>query len=259
MVVVPAGTFTMGSPDEERRWAVSQGAREELLRSETPQHRVTIERPFAVGRFEVTRGEFAAFVDDTDRDMAGGCYVWTGSKVDKDASKGWRNPGFVQTDRDAVACVSWDDAKAYIAWLAQRTGKGYRLLSEAEWEYVARAGTTTSWSCGASEGCLGSVAWYSANAVGWTQPVGGKAANAFGLHDAHGNVREWVEDCLHGSYAGAPADGSAWTAGGECRVRVLRGGAVSGAPGDVRSASRHWDDSGSRFLNFGFRVARTLD
>ena len=232
MVVVPSGSFMMGSPADE------QGRKD----YEGPQHRVTISKPFAVGKYEVTRGQFAAFVDAIGYD-AGSC---------------WRNPGFTQTDTHPVVCVSWHDAKAYIEWLST-TGQNYRLLSEAEWEYVARAGTTTAYHFGAT--ISPSQANYGKNNGGTTE-VGSYPANAFGLHDVHGNVWEWVEDCMHlRDYNGAPSDGSAWTSDrddGEYHVRVLRGGSWAGNLSYLRSADRFDYLARDRYNYIGFRIARTL-
>ena len=133
--MLPAGSFTMGSPAHEQGRVDDEG----------PQRRVTIARPFAVGKYEVTRGEFARFAAATGHSTANSCYVyWSrGNSWEPRSGLGWRNPGFDQTDRDLVICVNWNDAKAYAAWLSRRTGKRCRLLSEAEWEYAARAGTRT--------------------------------------------------------------------------------------------------------------------
>lgn len=231
MVVIPAGSFTMGSPANEPGRDGDEG----------PQHPVSIPRPFAVGKFEVTFDQWDACV------AGGGCAGY------RPSDNGWG-----RGNRPAIN-VSWSDAKQYVEWLGRKTGKPYRLLSEAEWEYAARAGTVTSWSCGSSESCLTAAGWHSGNAGGRTQAVGTKSANGFGLHDMHGNVWEWTEDCWHDSYAGAPADGSAWTSGGNCWSRVLRGGSWYLDPGYLRSASRYWDLTGGRGSYFGFRLARTLD
>ena len=161
--------------------------------------------------------------------------------------------------RRPVIYVSWNDAKRYVRWLSRKTGKAYRLPSESEWEYAARAGTQTVYSWGDEIGvnranCRGCGSQWDDSK---TAPVGSFGANAWGLHDMHGNVREWVEDCWNGSYAGAPADGSAWRAG-NCAVRVLRGGSWSGRPSNLRAADRNWYTTGNRNFNRGFRVARTL-
>ncbi len=200
MVVVPAGRFTMGSPSSESGRDSDEG----------PQRRVTFGAKFAVGVYEVTFAEWDACVSD------GGC----GGYHPDDA--GWGR------GRRPVMRVSWDDAQAYASWLSRETGESYRLLSEAEWEYVARAGTTTRYWWGNNVGrnranCDGCGSRWDDES---TAPVGSFGANGFGLHDVHGNVWEWVEDCWHDSYAGAPRDGSAWLGnnGGDCSRRVLRGG-----------------------------------
>ncbi len=207
MVVVPSGSFLMGSPeDEEGRYD-----------NEGPQHRVTIAEPFAIGVYEVTFDEWDACV------AAGGC---NGYRPDDD---GWGR------GRRPVINVSWDDAQAYVDWLSDRTGEEYRLPSEAEWEYAARAGTTTRYWPG--DEITAEYANFGRN-VGRTIEVGSLGRpNAFGLHDVHGNVWEWVEDCWNDSYAGAPANGTAWTSG-DCGRRVLRGGSWDDYPRSLRSAYR---------------------
>ena len=253
MVVVPAGSFTMGSPPDE----------EDRDDDEGPQHRVTISKPFAVGKYEVTRGEFAKFVAETYHSTGNSCVTDEFGGRDERSDRGWQNPGFVQADRHPVACVNWHDAQAYVRWLSKKTGKRYRLLTEAEWEYTARAGTRTRFHWGDSEsenqarcgGCGNSI-W----AITSTKPVGSYAANQFGLHDVHGNLYEWVEDCSHRDYRGAPSDGSAWTTGGDCKVRVLRGGSWANySPESLRAADRYASLAGGvRRANGGFRVVRTL-
>jgi formylglycine-generating enzyme required for sulfatase activity len=229
MVVVPAGKFMMGSPANEKgRWE-----------SEGPQHEVKFAKSFAVSKFAVT-------FDDWDACVAYG-----------DCDPRVSDSGFGRGRRPVIN-VSWDDAKRYVAWLSGMTGRTYQLLSEAEWEYTARAGTTTVYSFGDDEDALGKYAWYSANSDSKTHPVGEKEPNGFGLYDMHGNVWEWVEDCVHGSYSGAPKDGSAWLAGGDCNRRVLRGGCWSFDPGFLRSAFRSKDATDDRLSAIGFRVGRTL-
>jgi len=231
MVVVPAGTFMMGSPASEKG----------RFKDEGPRHRVTIAKPFAVGKFEVTFAEWDACV------AAGGC---NGHHPD---DRGWGR------GRYPVINVSWTDAKSYVSWLSRKTGKRYRLLSESEWEYVARAGTTTRYAWGNDIGpnkanCGGCGSQWDNRQ---TAPVGRFGANRFGLHDVHGNVWEWVEDCSNESYAGAPSDGKAWTSG-DCNRRVLRGGSWVSSPWIVRSAIRDRSVSGYRIDYDGFRIARTL-
>ena len=156
--------------------------------------------------------------------------------------------------------VDWNHAQTYAMWLSEKTGKMYRLLSEAEWEYVARAGSGTwKYSWGNEIGrnranCEGCGSRWDGKQ---TAPVGSFGANGFGLHDVHGNVWEWVEDCWNGTYAGAPTDGSAWEQG-DCNLRVLRGGSWNYEPRDFRSAVRGWNSAGYRSYSFGFRVARSL-
>ncbi len=233
MVVVPAGEFTMGSPPTGE------------LDDATPQHKVTIARPFAVSKFEVTFDE------------------WDACEADGDCKnvKDWRGWG---RGRQPVINVSWDDAKRYVAWLSKFTGKTYRLLSEAEWEYAARAGTETVYSWGDEIGknnanCDGCGSEWDGRQ---TAPVGSFAPNAFGLYDMQGNVAEWLEDIPHANYEGAPADGSAWTAEKNCTLcewHGVRGGSYFDAPWQLRSASRgSWQDPQIGLPNGGFRIARTL-
>jgi formylglycine-generating enzyme required for sulfatase activity len=264
MVVIPAGEFTMGAASSEQNsgeW-------------ERPQHRVVIDYPFAVGKYHVTRGEFARFVEETNYDAKGdGCYGFTGSNFEKSAGYNWEDPGFSQTDRDPVVCVNWDDVQAYVSWLTRKTGKPYRLLSESEWEYAARAGTTTAywWGVNADTGCSSAnMADQSAksklpNAViancndnyVFTSPAGSFAANAFGLYDMIGNAWQWLADCWNENYTGAPTNGAAWQSG-VCSRRVNRGGSWFIDPKYVRSAGRGRDRASDRYANNGFRVARTL-
>ena len=229
MVVVPEERFQMGSPE-------SEAGRDD---DEGPVHEVTIGRPFAVGVNEVTRGEFAWFVSATGRSMGDSCWTYEGGEWEERSGRHWRSPGFSQTDEHPVVCVDWNDAQAYVRWLSGETGEAYRLLSEAEWEYVARAGTRTARYWGESESgqcryANGADRTALRHNSGWTTvdcddghyqtaPVGSFSANGFGLRDVLGNVYEWVEDCWNDSYAGAPRDGSAWTSG-DCGRRVLRRG-----------------------------------
>ena len=185
---------------------------------------MTIAKPFAVGRFEVTFDEWDACLADN------GC-AGNKSPSDADWGKGTR----------PVINVSWNDAKEYVAWLSRKAAKPYRLLSEAEWEYAARAGSDKAYTWGDDIGkgkanCRGCGSQWDNKQ---TAPAGSFPPNAFGLHDMHGNAWEWVEDCWHDSYAGAPSDGSTWTTS-SCFLRVLRGGAWDNTPEDLRSAVRYW-------------------
>ena len=230
MVVVPAGAFRMGCVSGQ-----------DCDDDEYPVHRVTIGSPFAVGVYEVTFAEWEACV------RAEGC---EGYRPD---DEGWGR------GRRPVMNVNWKDAQAYVAWLSRESGAGYRLLSEAEWEYVARAGRETAYSWGDEIGknranCDGCGSRWDDK---YTAPVGSFGANAFGLYDMHGNVREWVDDCWNGTYEGAPTDGTAWKRG-NCDHRVLRGGSWDRPPRTLRSALRGRRSTGYRTFNFGFRVARRL-
>ena len=177
-----------------------------------------------------------------------------------------RQQGLGSGDRPVIN-VNWEDAQEYVRWLSAETGEEYRLLSESEWEYVARGRTTGPFHFGTT--ISPEQANYDGNYTygggrkghfrGKTEPVGSFSPNAFGLHDVHGNVREWVEDCWHGSYRGAPVDGSAWSRGGVCGKRVLRGGSWSNFPRYLRSAYRSGNTSGYRHYDVGFRISRTLD
>jgi formylglycine-generating enzyme required for sulfatase activity len=236
MIVVPAGSFTMGSPGTEKVRYTSEG----------PQHKVTFSKPFAVARYELTFADWDACA------AGGGCNGY------KPADLGWGR------GQQPVINVDWDDAQQYVAWLSQVTGKTYRLLSEAEYEYATRAGTTTVYPWG-DDIKLNGAAMANCNGCGskWdnqqTAPVGSFAPNKFGLYDMVGNVLEWTEDCAHSNYNGAPTDGSAWITGGDCSNRLLRGGSWLVTPDYLRSALRFWIPSVSRSSAFGFRPARTLD
>ena len=280
LVVVPAGSFMMGSPDGEdgrHDW-------------EGPVHRVHISEPFAVGVHEVTRGQFARFVRETGHSAGNACRTFENPDRDRillsfptwneRTRRSWRNPGYSQTNAHPVTCVSWVDAQSYVRWLSRETGRTYRLLSESEWEYVARAGTGTSrhWGDGVSYACRyenvfdrsGYATYYNSWSLsrrpehacrdghGFTAPVGSFSPNLYGLHDALGNVREWVEDCWNWRYVGAPDDGRAWTRE-NCANRVLRGGLWDDDPRDVRSASRFRSSPDLRSGGVGFRVARALN
>lgn len=270
MVMLPAGTFLMGAAPEEEE---SEKLPASVRNRSQPQHGVDVGR-FSAGKFEVTRGQYRAFVEATGRSSTGGCILWTGARFENGLGKDWRNPGYVQDDTHPVACVSWDDAKAYTAWLSQKTGKAYRLMTEAEWEYAARAGTTTRrfWGDDGDQSCAyvnGADQATRAQVPGWnywvancddryayTAPVGSYRANAFGLYDMLGNVSEWTEDCWNGNYSGAPTDGRAWTAG-DCSQRVERGGAWFGTRDFLRAANRLRNAAAFRNFGLGFRVART--
>ncbi len=244
MTIIPEGEFVMGSPSSEGK------------PDEHPARKIVIENPFEVSIAPVTRGEFAAFMTATDHKMDIGAYVWDGLTWNDDPSKSWRDPGFRQDDDHPVVCVSWRDAKAYVAWLAEWSGiRTYRLLSEAEWEYCCRAGTRTPYSTGET---ITTEQANFADLAHATTPTLRFPRNPWGLHDMHGNVWEWCEDHWHDDYGGnPPTTGSVWQ-GGDGTRRVLRGGSWFDPPEELRSASRNWERPASRFSTLGFRVARTL-
>jgi formylglycine-generating enzyme required for sulfatase activity len=274
MVVIPPGQFAMGSMQAETD---GEGARADQVSDERPQHKVRIGSSFALGRYEVTRGQFAAFVAATGYKAEGGCIHWTGEEWDLDKALSWRNPGYPQSDEHPVVCVSWNDAQAYVAWLSGFSGKSYRLPAEAEWEYAARAGTTTAryWSNERAETCTyanvsdataasqpgsareDSDSFSCSDGYAFTAPVGSFAPNRFGLYDMLGNVWEWTDDCANRSYGGAPQDGRAWHAG-DCSKRVSRGSSWQGNSWRVRSAYRNRGSAAERVEVTGFRVARAL-
>jgi formylglycine-generating enzyme required for sulfatase activity len=229
MIVVPAGEFMMGSPETEKDRRDDEG----------PQHSVTIAKPFAVSVYDVT------FADWDACHSVGGCpYIGDG--------------GYGRATRPVIN-VSWDEARQYVAWFSQMTSRPYRLLTEAEWEYAARASSTTAyfWGDEIGEGnanCNGCGSQWAG-----TSPVGSFKPNAFGLYDMAGNVWQWVQDCYHANYNGAPTDGSEWTVD-DCKLRVFRGGSwgPSSLPGALRSAYRFRLGSDFRNTNLGFRLGRTL-
>ena len=259
MVVLPAGTFRMGSPPYERGRHEAEG----------PVHEVTIAAPFAIGRYEVTVAEFGRFVDETGHSERNSCWTHAGT-VD------WRRPGFGQRSRHPVVCVSWNDAQSYAAWLSRETGEDYRLPSESEWEYAARAGIALarywgeaeSGQCRHANGADATVKERYPDMWRWpvvscrdghvhTAPVGSYAPNPWGLHDMLGNAWELTNDCWNNNYNGAPVDGSAWQSG-YCDVRVKRGGSWNVAPRHLRAADRNGYEAIERSYYVGFRIAKTI-
>jgi formylglycine-generating enzyme required for sulfatase activity len=248
MTIVPAGHFLMGSAPTEAGRTAQEG----------PQHAVVIRYTFAVSTFDISHAEFAVFAKQTNFSVP-------------EARCDWRAPRaggvhFGQGPTDPVVCVSWQDAQAYVAWLRGKTGKAYRLLSEAEWEYAARAGTSTArpWGQSASHdrantGAAQCCAPFASGRDRWlhTSPAGSFPSNAFGLGDMLGNVWQWVEDCASDDYADAPTDGAARNVG-SCDLRVVRGGSWFHPPDMARSASRAADREDFRVGDIGFRVAQTL-
>jgi formylglycine-generating enzyme required for sulfatase activity len=285
MVIVPPGSFLMGGDGD----------------NQTPEHDVTIAEPFAVSRFAITVAQFASFIKESGyRPVA---RIWTfeaefdiGAYGDgysggqppprQREDRSFRRPGFPQASDHPVVGISWNDAKKYVEWLSAKTGKSYRLLSEAEWEYVARAGSTTrfwwgdstkrrqanydfhefqSWDARSWRYRRGKLSWWLRQKLTWrpawglsTAPVDVCDPNGWGLFNVHGNVMEWVEDAWHGSYAGAPRDGSAWLSTPE-EWKVVRGGAWCCTSDQALTSSAREANSSERGDNWtGFRVARTL-
>jgi formylglycine-generating enzyme required for sulfatase activity len=256
MVLIPAGEFMMGSPKSEPERYAQEG----------PQHRAKIGHPFALGKLKVTREQFDAFVRETSYSIGDSCYTIESGQVEERAGRSFRNPGFVQENNHPAVCVNWDDAKAYVAWLAKKTGKNYRLPSESEWEYAARAGTTTPFWWGTT------ITTEQANYDGSTTYDGGSKGenrektvgaddfkpNAWGLYQVHGNAFEWVEDCWNENYTNAPTDGSAMVAD-NCIRRVRRAGAWNYPASTLRSAYRDSRPASTRGSNLSLRVARTVN
>jgi formylglycine-generating enzyme required for sulfatase activity len=310
MVVLPQGRFTMGAPagEEERENLPDQP---QLRGRSVPQHLVTIPHGFAIAKFDVTQDEYAQFVAETNRPDAdscmtanpsgpgfiisngnqhspgipqttggpavcGTCITVNASGTGFTATNGnWHSPGFPQTGRDPVVCVSWDDAQAYVSWLSARTGHAYRLPTEAEWEYAARAGTRTAryFSDNPTEFCHysniadvdfrrqypGTTSGIGAchDGYAFTSPAGRFPPNQYGLYDMLGDVMDWTEDCWNANYSGAPTDGTAWLTG-DCSRHVVHGGSWDADLSVVRSAMRRGPPTFYRVTTFGFRVARTL-
>jgi formylglycine-generating enzyme required for sulfatase activity len=266
MMVIPAGSFMMGSPANEVGRHNSEG----------PQRQMTLRAPLAVGRFPITVAEYRAFVTATGRGDGGSCWIWAGGRWEEQPGRSWRSPGFRQEDDHPVVCVSWEDAGAYARWVSQRTGRTYRLLTEAEWEYAARAGTRTRWWWGEDEAqqCRhangadqtarsqvpGASGWSVApcnDGYAYTSPVTRFGDNRFLLHDMGGNVYQWVQDCYVASYPPGSGDASVAVTTGDCSARVLRGGSWDGTPQHLRAANRGGNTPGIRFGSIGFRLART--
>ena len=273
MVSIPAGEFRMGD---------ISGVGDE---DELPVHRVSVDA-FELAKHEVTVAQFRRFVEatgyktDAERNAGSvsGCYTMQDKNWDWVGGVNWRNAhlqGSTQGADHPVVCVSWRDAKAYIRWLNRELNEQFRLPSEAEWEYAARAGSASRYPFGndASRLCQwgnvadktplsGGTSWSDSadcrDGYAFTAPVGSFKPNAWGVSDMIGNVWEWIEDCWHTNYQGAPMDGSAWVSGGDCDLRVLRGGSFDIKPARVRSATRSRLGAAARISNFGFRLARTL-
>jgi sulfatase modifying factor 1 len=267
MVALPAGAFMMGAPEDERYRQEVEGL----------PRRVTIGKPVAISKFEVTNDQFSAFATETGMAVGNSCKIIVGFDGDYavfgQPEASFREPGFEATGVHPVVCVSWHEAQAYVAWLRRRTGKPYRLPTEAEWEYAARADTTTMYSFGSDETQLCAYARFadldsqfgyrtscrSNNAAYGPRPVGQFKPNAWGLFDMHGNVWEWVEDCWTPIASEIPTDGSAFTRAGKCETGVLRGGSYASGARRLRSAMRLSAPVTVHYQTYGFRVAVTID
>jgi sulfatase modifying factor 1 len=260
LTVLPSGRFEQGSAPTENSSAF-----------EKPLHWVMIAQPIALSTNAVTVDQFREFIAATGRDMQG-CDTYDGEWRHR-AENNWENPGFVQTGSHPVTCTSWNDAKAYVAWLSAKTGQRYRLPSASEWEYAARAGGAAAqpWGADGSDACVNAnVADQSAahRFPGWavfacndgfvqTSPVGSFKANSFGLNDMLGNVFQWTEDCWNADYKGAPIDGAARMSG-DCAERELRGGSWFSTPSFVRANYRNHFGVDYRTSSVGIRLARDI-
>lgn len=263
MVVVPQGSFVMGSPLNERGRDIS----------ESPQRTVSVGRSFAVSKFEVSVGEYEKFVAATGHDTGNSCQTYSNDTWSEQSGRSYNNTGFRQSPSHPATCVDWYDATAYADWLSKETGQPYRLLSESEWEYAARAGSDSAFPFGsdANEGCefLNGADKSSSSSVSssrsltcsdgaaYSAKVGSYLPNRFGLYDMHGNVWEWTLDSWHTSYEGAPRTSRVWETGGSAE-RVVRGGSWFTFDWWLRSASRRGFEPGDRRYDLGFRVARDL-
>lgn len=283
VVVVPTGEFDMGAELEESR---GLGLPDYWALREQPRHRVRVTRPFALGRYEVSRHQFALFVRETGYAPAAGCWHFIGSEWLFDESRDWRDAKIGQDDDHPATCVNWHDAQAFVDWLSAKTGQRYRLPSEAEWEYAARGGTSSAFWFGDSAATicrhvnLGDLT--TQRAFGWDQtrikyatmndwkgqpcedgfsttaPVTATTANPFGLHGMLGNANEWVADCWNETHRGAPADQSARLQGADCGIRVMRGQGWTAIAAGTRSAFRLKMNATDRRFTFGFRVLREM-
>jgi formylglycine-generating enzyme required for sulfatase activity len=245
MVVLPAGTFTMGTPDDEVGREPDEG----------PMHEVTFEKPFAMSRYQITAGEWAQYMKETGITLPDG-----DTRPGRACTNG--KPSYPQDPHQPAVCMNFAEVSAYVAWLSLKTGQHYHIVSEAQREYAARAGSTGAFPFPFDPGTEYSIATH-ANTYGptdgysYSSPVGSYPANAFGMYDMHGNVYEWIADCYHPDYVGAPTDGSAWTEP-NCDTLRIRGNDWGEAPVFSRSGNRNDIDPQTCGDWIGFRVVRTL-
>lgn len=276
MVTIPAGRFTMGVPAAEEG---AEGVPAEFRGFSTPNTRIAFAQPFALGKYPVTHAEFSVFLRDSGHARSDTCWRMTDQgngrwRLQESPGTHGERPDAERMGEHPVVCVSWHDARAYVGWLARRTGQRYRLPSEAEWEYAARAGTTGTryWAGGGDAACThanvreDSLARHynlrrdgtffpCVDGFAHTSPVGSFPANPFGLSDMLGNVWQWAGDCWNRSLQGQPSQGTARLSG-DCALRVVRGGSWSNAPWGVRAGYRVPDAIGYRSTTLGFRVVR---
>lgn len=277
LVTVPAGSFVLGTSADQPEASRATG--------EAPPLSVTMHKPYALSRTEITVAQFRAFADETGYVPESGCRVWVDGAWVLTRERDWRSPGFTepQAEAEPVVCVSWDDARAYVDWLSKKAGNRYRLPSESEWEYAARGGTSTARYWGdhdSGENDLLTSACDYANVYDTTgvpvfgfpwanarctdrfaglAPVASFKPNGFDLVDMIGNAREWVQDCYTTSYVGRPPDARAWEWAGGCEERGVRGGSFATPPETSRAAARGGARQSSRQQDLGFRVARDAD
>ena len=259
-VKIPSGSFMMGSGISASQTASQYGGKEGYYKDEHPQHRVTITKNFYMQTTEVTVGQWKSFIQDidykTEAETRGGAWIYSGSaELEFKVGYYWDNPGFEQSDKNPVTCVSWNDVQAFVRWLNRKEGKTYRLPTEAEWEYACRAGSTTTFYFGNDKDRLGKYAWYQNNSGKHTHPVGEKEPNSWGLHDMYGNVSEWCQD-WYGKYpSGSVTDPTGPPSGSE---RIVRGGAWITIPRFGNSTFRYMFAPNSRFGGPGLRLVRNL-
>jgi len=265
MVMIPAGTANFGSP-------ASETGRES---EEERQREVAMAKPFALGRYEVTRAQFDAFVKESGYKVEVGCFVWSGKQWAFDRTKNWVEPGYKQGPEEPVVCVSWKDAEAYVAWLGKKTKKRYRLPTELEWEYAARAGNKEArhfgdeltdlckYGNGADQDAKKAFPEWPSSACSdgyvHTAPVGSLKPNSFGVYDMLGNAAEWTSDCWKVPGSESASTGDTAAAAPDCNRRVVRGGAFNYTARLLRSASRLKANATGRIFNLGFRIARDAD
>lgn len=279
MVVLPAGTFMMGSTPEETTLAE---VRADAAQREQPKHAVTLAKPFAIGKYEVTLAEYRAFVTATNRPDPDRCITWTESTNTWGEVEGasWQNAQFYQGEDHPVGCLDLVDVRDYAAWLSEVTGHSYRVPSEAEWEYAARGGTATNqtWGNTMEDMCRFANAsdltradvhqgvrdtptrfFDCRDGFVYTAPVGSFPPNAYGLHDMVGNIWEWVEDCFIIGYDGAPTDGSIRYDENNCDRLIVRGGGWYARNWFMRPAGRSREHPEYRSTTLGLRVVRDID